>query len=110
MGSQPDLLAGLREVVAGRTVGEPRCLVGDEQRLGRTADQPVAFGEIVEQPRDDARIERQQPLLAELALPDAQHAMIGVEVVTIERERLADPEPVTAMSPNRVEQVSPRKP
>ena len=39
---KPDLLAGSREVVSGRAVGEPRCLVGDEQRLARMADQPVA--------------------------------------------------------------------
>ena len=60
--------------------------------LARMADQPIAFGKIVDQLRDDARIERQQPLFAELALPDAQHAMLGVEVVTIERQRLADPQ------------------
>jgi len=36
---EPDLLAGLCEVVSGGAVGEPRCLVGDEQRLGRSADQ-----------------------------------------------------------------------
>src|SRR5271156_4177524 len=93
MGPEPDLLARMREVVSGSTVGEACGLVGDEQRLGRMDDQPVAFGKIVDQLRDDARIERQQPLFAELALSDAQHAMLGVEVVTIEGQRLADPEP-----------------
>ena len=49
MGPEPDLLAGPREVVSGSTVGEACGLVGDEQRLGRMADQPIAFGKIVDQ-------------------------------------------------------------
>ncbi len=87
-GTQADLLAYLREVVAGRTVGEPGRLVGYEQRPRRTTDQPVAFDAIVEQSLDGAGVERQQPLLAVLALSDAQHTIIGVEVVAIQRERL----------------------
>lgn len=56
------------------------------------ADQPVAFGKIAEQVPDNARIERQKPLFAELALSHAQHAGGGVEIGTVERQRLADPQ------------------
>jgi hypothetical protein len=93
MRPEPDMLARPREVVSGSAVGEPRSLIGDEQRHYGMADQPVALGNIVDQPSDDARVERQQPLPAELALPHAQHAMVGVKIIAIERQRLADPEP-----------------
>ena len=43
---EPDLLAGPREVVAGAAVGQPRGLVGDEQRPCRMADQPVTLAKI----------------------------------------------------------------
>ncbi len=47
LGSQSDLLACLRKVVAGPTVGEPGRLVSYEHRLRRMTDQPVAFDAIV---------------------------------------------------------------
>ena len=90
--SKPNFLAGLREVVSGATVGKSCDSVSDEQRRGRTPDQSIAFAEIVGQLSDDARIERQQPLFAEFSLSNAQHALISVEVITVERERLVDPQ------------------
>eukprot|EP01037_Dinobryon_pediforme_P018311 gene18310-18574_t len=90
--SKPYFLAGLREVVSGTTVGKPCDLVSDKQRRGRTPDQSIAFDEIFGQLSDDARVERQQSFFAELSLPDAQYAMISIEVISVERERLVDPQ------------------
>ncbi|MCY1462597.1 hypothetical protein D9M71_803880 [compost metagenome] len=59
MSSEPDLLTGPCEIVSSIAVKETRASVGYEQRLGRMADQPIAFGKIANQVRDDARVERQ---------------------------------------------------
>jgi hypothetical protein len=39
---EPDLLARVRKIVSGGTVGEASGFVGDEHRRDRMADQPVS--------------------------------------------------------------------
>src|SRR5262249_19810095 len=39
----------------------------------------------------DARVQRQQPFLTKLALPDMKHAGFGIEIGRVETESFADP-------------------
>ena len=50
-------------------------------------------GAVAAQRRDRARVQRDLPGLAELATPDGEQPLLGVEVATVQADRLADPQP-----------------
>ena len=68
--AQADLLAGLREVVACAAVGQPCSAAGDEEGL-RTGQTAGRARQHIDELRHDRRVEREQPLPAELAAPHA---------------------------------------
>lgn len=72
--AQTDPLTHQREVVAGTTISEPFAAAGDEEWLRRKAEQAVALSGIGSQALSDAFGERDEPLLAQFAAADAQHA------------------------------------
>ena len=91
MRAQADLLAGTREIVACAAIGQPCSVAGHEERVHGAPQQPVAFGGIVDELRHDRRVEREQSFLTKLPTPHVQHAVLDVEVATVERKRLANP-------------------
>ena len=108
---KPDPLAGLREVVAGATVGQPCSLAGDEQRIGgcaRAAGRARQHSRRAAPPRVGSsgssrslpsfpRRTRSTPFSPSRSSGSSASASLILR-------------PVTAMSPNKVEQVSPRRP
>jgi hypothetical protein len=64
---------------------------GDEDRqLGRAAHMPGSLRSVACQHLDGARVQRHQPRLAELALPDPQHAILQVHVGIEQPQCLGD--------------------
>lgn len=51
----------------------------------------IIAAQVVVQRRDGARMQRQGAGLVELAVPDRQQAVRGIEVIVVEADRLADP-------------------
>ncbi len=91
--SQSDLLADMREVVACTAIAETAPLTGHEECLRLAAQQSVPLATVAFQPMHDTRVQRQQPFLAELALPDAKHAGFYIKVGRVKSKSFADPKP-----------------
>jgi len=51
--------------------------------------------------RDDRRVQRHEPALAEIGVADMKYA-VGPDVVEPERDRVRDAKPVAAVIPNSV--------
>jgi len=89
---QPDCSTDPCEAGPRRPFAEPVTVASDEELPGRATEQPVTFGRVGGQPVHDSRIEWQQALLSQLAMPDTQHSGCCIKVVGIQRQRFADPE------------------
>lgn len=74
---QPDLLAYMREVVARTAVAKATPLTSHEECFRPAPEQSIPLAAVTFQPFLDARVQRQQPLLAELALPDVSAWVSG---------------------------------
>ena len=81
---------------AGRIVGwqslVPRVVMKKLRVLGRRAE-PVAELAVVGQRAAGARVQQHLSRLAELRIADGQHPAFRVEVVAVQAERFADPQP-----------------
>ena len=103
MSAQADPLAGMRKVVTCTTVGQPRSLTGDEERIGNTPEQPVTLGSVAKELRYHRRVEREQSFFAEL--PRRRSTPFSTSRSSGRAQAPLILSPVTAMSPNKVEQV-----
>ena len=108
--SQPDLLAYMREVVARTAIGKTVPLAGHKEGFRLTPEQPVPLATVAFQPVHDARIQRQQPLLAKLALPDMKYAGFDIEIGRVQTESFADPKSGHGDQPEQRRAVRPRMP
>jgi len=65
----------------------------------------IAHDRVAAQRRRGRGMQRHEPGFARLALDDAEDAHLQVHVLTREGQRLTDPQPVEARSPNKVPHV-----
>ncbi len=78
----PEMRVAIEQSCAGRR--------DEERAVAWTGDQLVAATGVAGQGVDGARVQWDLPRLSELGLPDPQHTVVEVDVVTVEPERFPD--------------------
>jgi hypothetical protein len=89
---EAEILADQSEVVACATVGRALTAFHKEEGAVRRHEQPQSLGSVRAKPRDGARRKRHEAGRSVLAASHRDDALLEVDIIVIERERLVDPE------------------
>jgi hypothetical protein len=90
--AQPYDLADGGKVVSGTAVGDALAVIRHEERFRRSAEKPIPFLGIGNEPDRGAFGERQQSSLSEFPASQCDQPGFQIDISRVERERLADPE------------------
>ena len=109
-GPQADGLADGGEVIAGAAIGQRAAAIRHEERFRADAEKPIPFLGIGRNRRRGAVGQRQQARFADFPRRSVRTPVSRSTSATSRESASLILRPVTAMRPNRVEQVSARMP